>query len=392
MDAVSGLACFAFLSSGQAVAGSMYQAHRVKREADLVNKVVETMREQQRVQAEKPRNDQENTVATLVDVLSKALIEAKLGDTQEGQDDFGSNGRRRALAPAPSAYTLARSPAKAAVSDDGFSGFSFNEARAFADRLQENRLHKTPQDILQDLQRGNARFWMGTATQQSTSAISRRGLVSKQFPMVAILSCSDSRVPVEIVFDQGLGDIFVIRVAGNILDTTTWASLLYAVHVLHVKVVIVMGHEACGAVKASMYAPQSSLDDRGVTPTPLELMMRTIRNGLDDSILSIDEPKAREREAVCQNVKRQIEAIAADIAMVNLIREQKLIMLGAFYDITSGIVDFFHEVVPVAVASDEPTTPTASPSSGVLTTFNVPVVEIDAEERGDSKDAAGRCL
>merc|ERR1712217_390992 len=83
------------------------------------------------------------------------------------------------------------------------------------------------------------------------NAFERRALIMKQFPSVAILGCSDSRVPVEIVFDQGLGDIFVIRVAGNALDTATLASLQYAVHHLHVKIVLVLGHELCGAVKAA---------------------------------------------------------------------------------------------------------------------------------------------
>merc|ERR1719343_428784 len=91
------------------------------------------------------------------------------------------------------------------------------------------------------------------------SAFERRALISKQFPSVAVLGCSDSRVPVEIVFDQGLGDMFVIRVAGNCLDTATTASLQYAVHHLKVKVLIVMGHELCGAVKASQL-PMDAID------------------------------------------------------------------------------------------------------------------------------------
>jgi carbonic anhydrase len=73
------------------------------------------------------------------------------------------------------------------------------------------------------------------------SAFERRALIMQQYPSVAILGCSDSRVPIEIVFDQGLGDMFVIRVAGNCLDTTTTASLQYAVQHLHVKLIVVMG-------------------------------------------------------------------------------------------------------------------------------------------------------
>merc|ERR1719436_832501 len=108
-----------------------------------------------------------------------------------------------------------------------------------------------PWEILAELQRGNARFWMNCANRPERSAFERRGLISKQFPSVAVLGCSDSRVPTEIVFDQGLGDLFVIRVAGNALDTATLASLQYAVHHLKVKLVLVLGHELCGAVKAA---------------------------------------------------------------------------------------------------------------------------------------------
>merc|ERR1712070_91872 len=103
-----------------------------------------------------------------------------------------------------------------------------------------------PSEVLAQLQRGNARFWMGKATRPEKSAFERRAMIMAQFPTVAILGCSDSRVPIEIVFDQGLGDVFVIRVAGNCLDTATGASLEYAVCHLKVKVLIVMGHEGCG--------------------------------------------------------------------------------------------------------------------------------------------------
>jgi carbonic anhydrase len=96
---------------------------------------------------------------------------------------------------------------------------------------------------------------MGSATRPEVSAFERRALISLQYPSVAILGCSDSRVPIEIVFDHGLGDIFVIRVAGNCLDTTTTASLQYAINHLRVKVIVVMGHEGCGALKV----PWSSL-------------------------------------------------------------------------------------------------------------------------------------
>merc|ERR1712127_301907 len=99
--------------------------------------------------------------------------------------------------------------------------------------------------------------------------------MGKQFPSTAILSCSDSRVPIEIVFDQGLGDLFVIRVAGNCLDTASTASLQYAVHHLKVKLLIVMGHEGCGAVKAAQL-PLPAIEKE---PEELGNLLKGMRRG-----------------------------------------------------------------------------------------------------------------
>merc|ERR1719379_1594084 len=142
-----------------------------------------------------------------------------------------------------------------AVSSPTQVGFSMEEAKQYCAMNKAAKQELTPSDVLEDLQRGNSRFWMGAPSTKERNAFDRRSLVGTQFPSVAILSCADSRVPVEIVFDQGLGDIFVVRVAGNCLDTASAASLQYAVKHLKVKVLVVMGHEACGAVKAAASLP-----------------------------------------------------------------------------------------------------------------------------------------
>jgi len=163
----------------------------------------------------------------------------------------------------------------------------------------------------------------------------------KQFPSVAVLGCSDSRVPVEIVFDQGLGDMFVVRVAGNCLDTATTASLDYAVHHLKVKVVLVLGHEGCGAVKAAGLPIE--LINR--EPAALSTTLKRIKHGLDeDRLQHVHDAKAHDREAVVTNVRRQVEQLSQDEALLTKIREKEIILVGAFYEISSGIVDFFPEV------------------------------------------------
>lgn len=109
----------------------------------------------------------------------------------------------------------------------------------------------SPTEVLAQLKAGNSRFWTGAAQRPELSAMERRQLILQQTPKVAVLGCADSRVPVEIVFDQGLGDIFAVRVAGNFFGDTVAGSLDYAVHHLHVPLVVVLGHEGCGAVKAA---------------------------------------------------------------------------------------------------------------------------------------------
>merc|ERR1719282_2282781 len=189
------------------------------------------------------------------------------------------------------------------------AGFSMEQARIMAESGKAQAMTRTPQEVLAELQRGNVRFWTGQATRPEKSAFERRALISKQFPSVAILGCSDSRVPVEIVFDQGLGDIFVIRVAGNCLDTATTASLQYAVHHLKVKLLIVMGHEGCGAVKAA----QLPLDAINKEPEVLGKLLKGLRRGLDAAdIAKVQDTKAADREAVTTNVKAQVESLARD--------------------------------------------------------------------------------
>jgi len=221
-------------------------------------------------------------------------------------------------------------------------GFSMEDARNLCEESAAEAHARTPGEVLADLQRGNARFWMGNPSREVGNAFQRRALIVKQFPKVAVLGCSDSRVPIELVFDQGLGGIFVIRVAGNLLDMTTTASLEYAVHHLKVKVLVVMGHEFCGAVKAAI-AP---ISDQMKQDTPsLAQLVGSIKSGLDGNRLSmIYDQRARDREAVVVNVLHQIEMIRRDKAIMKSVADGELIVVGAFYEISSGIVDFFEEV------------------------------------------------
>lgn len=250
-------------------------------------------------------------------------------------------------------------PAQAPM-EAGWEGFSMEDARKLADAEHQEALQKTPQDVLADLQKGNVRFWTGQANRPEKSIFQRRALMSKQFPLVAILSCADSRVPAEIVFDQGLGDMFVVRVAGNCLDTASLASLQYAINHLKVKLVLVMGHEACGAVKAAGLPA----DDIAKEPQALGRLLNSLKGGLDHKRLeSVHDTRSYDREAVVTNVRRQIEQLSKDDGIMAKINNNDLMCVGGFYQISSGIVDFFSELSAPPPATEA--SPTVSEGSVV---------------------------
>ena len=108
------------------------------------------------------------------------------------------------------------------------------------------------EEAIRALKDGNARFFSGDASRPELGANERRAQIMGQTPFAAILACSDSRVPVELVFDQGLGQLFVVRVAGNVVGEAGLGSLEYAIKHLDVHLVMVMGHEGCGAVSSAL--------------------------------------------------------------------------------------------------------------------------------------------
>lgn len=142
-----------------------------------------------------------------------------------------------------------------------------------------------PEELLRVLQEGHSRFMAGESRHPHSSAHRLRHLVAGQHPLAAVVSCSDSRVPVELLFDAGFGDLYVVRTAGNTSFTDTIGSLDYGVMALGLKLIIVMGHEGCGAVTAAC-TPGEAL-----TPALQDLVLN-IRTGLDEEGVGVDLPKA----------------------------------------------------------------------------------------------------
>ena len=146
-------------------------------------------------------------------------------------------------------------------------------------------MNHAPQKLLEMLRKGHARFLAGESRHPHSSASRLRQLVAGQHPLAAVVSCSDSRVPVELLFDAGFGDLYVVRTAGNTSFTDTIGSLDYGVLGLNLRLIVVMGHEGCGAVTAAC-SPQETL-----TPSLQDLVLN-IRSGLDEENVGMDLHRA----------------------------------------------------------------------------------------------------
>ena len=194
---------------------------------------------------------------------------------------------------------------------------------------------RTPEEALRMLKIGNSRFFGGLARRPELSAAERRAQILGQSPFAVILGCSDSRVPIEIVFDQSLGSLFITRVAGNIVDTATTGSIEYAVEHLNTRLVVVMGHEGCGAVKAALL-PEA---DRARETPAIQALLNQIVPSIS-SLPKIRDEKAKMREAVIANVRLQVAELNREPAIVRAVAAKKIAVVGAFYEITSGAVDF----------------------------------------------------
>ena len=204
---------------------------------------------------------------------------------------------------------------------------------------------RTPQEALRALKTGNARFFGGQAQRPETSAAERRAQILGQTPFAVVLACSDSRVPTEIIFDQGLGTLFITRVAGNIVETGTTGSIEYAVNHLKTHIVVVLGHEGGGAVKAALLPAA----DRARETPSIQALLNEIVPSVS-KIPKIRDEKAKLREAVVANVRQQVFNVKKQPAIQAAIASNKIIVVGAFYEITSGAVDFFETDEDLRVA------------------------------------------
>ena len=203
----------------------------------------------------------------------------------------------------------------------------------------------TALEALERLREGNRRFASDNRSVDSLSSLTRRAeLVTGQQPFAVVLGCSDSRVPAEIVFDQGLGELFVIRVAGNIVAPSQIGSVEFAVEQFGTRLVLVLGHSQCGAVLATLRELRQPNKNQSRNLRSIVDRIRPSVEGLLATDLGND-PAALVRAAVRANVRMSANQLRRGSEILErLIEEDGLLVAGAEYSLDSGQVDVFDGV------------------------------------------------
>ena len=192
----------------------------------------------------------------------------------------------------------------------------------------------TPAKAWERLQAGNQRYATGTAKHPHQSATYRRDNASDQRPIAVVVGCSDSRVSPEIAFDQGIGDVFVVRTAGHRLDDLVMASIEYAVEHLGCGLVVVMGHERCGAVSAAVEAAGKPAEHEEAAHVPV--LVKTLSDAVEATKGNPGDPV---ENAVAENVRIVVRGISAESPyLAERIHSGTLKVVGARYDLDTGRV------------------------------------------------------
>ena len=198
----------------------------------------------------------------------------------------------------------------------------------------------TPEEALERLKAGNQRFRAGESTSMSR-AWDRELWKQVQRPFAIVLGCSDSRTPVEILFDEGFGSLFVVRIAGNIVAPSGIGSIEFAASQFGTRLVVVMGHSRCGAVTATVKAIQTGLG-------PESKNIRSITDRIAphvEGLVRPGDPAGILREAVRANVRASVDHLRHGSQIIeDLVLSGAVQIVGAEYDLDSGVVDFFDGV------------------------------------------------
>ncbi|MFB3763631.1 MAG: carbonic anhydrase [Methanotrichaceae archaeon] len=194
----------------------------------------------------------------------------------------------------------------------------------------------TGDQALQKLLDGNARFVSGNITHPDQSAERRAETVSAQHPFAVIVGCSDSRVSPEIIFDQGIGDLFVVRTAGEVMDGSSIGSIEYAVEHLNVPLVVVLGHDSCGAVKAAV--------DGGEAPGHIASLVEAIKPAVDEARSETKNNNEVLNISIDNNINNVVNDLSSSEPILSAyVKKGKLKIVGARYHLQSGKVDLMEQ-------------------------------------------------
>ena len=203
-----------------------------------------------------------------------------------------------------------------------------------ADPAHSDQPSVAPAEAISKLKEGNSRYTSGNLQHPGQTAERRAELANTQHPFATIVDCSDSRVPPEIVFDQGLGDLFIFRVAGNVIDDHGLGSIEYAVDHLGVRLILVLGHQRCGAVEAA----RETIAAKGKAPGHIESLVTAIKPAVEAT--AKDDLDA----TIKANVKNVVLALRSSAPILKAeVDSGKIQVIGGYYSLDTGAVTFLDE-------------------------------------------------
>src|SRR5437899_6058316 len=203
-----------------------------------------------------------------------------------------------------------------------------------ADPAHSDQPSVAPAEAISKLKEGNGRYTSGNVQHPGQTAERRTELAKTQHPFAAVVSCSDSRVPPEIVFDQGLGDLFIVRVAGNVINDEGLGSIEYTVDHLGTRLILVLGHQSCSAVKAA----RETIAAKGKAPGHIQSLVTAIKPAVEATA------KDDLETTIKANVKHVVDTLRASTPILKAkVDSGDVKVIGGYYSLDTGAVTFLDE-------------------------------------------------
>src|SRR5437764_7941085 len=216
----------------------------------------------------------------------------------------------------------------------GITLLGTNQFVRAADPAHSDQPSVAPAEAISKLKEGNGLYTSGNVQHPGQTAERRTEMAKTQDPVSAIVSCSDSRLPPEIVFDQGLGDLFVVRVAGNVINDEGLGSVEYTVDHLGTRLILVLGHQSCGAVKAA----RETIAAKGKAPGHIESLVTAIKPAVEATA------KDDLETTVKANVKNVVQALRSSTPILQAkVESGEIQVIGGYYSLDTGAVTFLDE-------------------------------------------------